>query len=247
MIRKHEYDQHFLRSPRLVAELIGHSNIRKNDTVYDFGAGSGVISSVLAHRARRVVAVENEPATFQALTKNMAAHENVHCIRADALTVSLPNDSYKVFANPPFSIISDLVRRLMEAPQPPKSIYLIAQKQFARKIVPSDAHFTSALGIEIAPLYAARIRKPLRKTDFTPPPAVDTVLLELRLRDAPLIESRDLPRYRSFVRECFASSRTFNALDRSAVGISPERKPSELTVAQWISLFTAHSTRRAQK
>lgn len=51
MKRLHTYaQQHFLRSPRLVAELIGHSNIRKNDTVYDLGAGSGVIASVLARR-----------------------------------------------------------------------------------------------------------------------------------------------------------------------------------------------------
>lgn len=54
MKRLAEYSQYFLQSPELVKELIGHSNIRKNDTVYDIGAGSGTISSVLAQRAKRV-------------------------------------------------------------------------------------------------------------------------------------------------------------------------------------------------
>src|SRR4051812_28038866 len=53
MPRLHTYSQHFLRSPRIVAELIGHSNVRKNDIVYDLGAGSGVIASVLANKCKK--------------------------------------------------------------------------------------------------------------------------------------------------------------------------------------------------
>lgn len=65
MSRNHVYAQHFLRNPRVVAELVGHSNIRKNDTVYDLGAGSGVITSVLARRAKNIIAVEIERAALQ--------------------------------------------------------------------------------------------------------------------------------------------------------------------------------------
>ena len=44
------HGQHFLRSSRLIGELVGHSNIRRRDTVIDIGAGSGAISAVLARR-----------------------------------------------------------------------------------------------------------------------------------------------------------------------------------------------------
>jgi 16S rRNA A1518/A1519 N6-dimethyltransferase RsmA/KsgA/DIM1 with predicted DNA glycosylase/AP lyase activity len=83
MSRDYTYAQHFLRGPRTVAELVGHSNIRKNDTVYDLGAGSGVIASVLAERAKSVIAVEIEPSALRKLRVNMAQFDNVTIVEKD--------------------------------------------------------------------------------------------------------------------------------------------------------------------
>lgn len=239
MARKHQYDQHFLRSPRLVAELIGHSNIRKNDLVYDLGAGSGVITSVLARRARAVVAVENEPAALEKLRKNLHAEENVDIVNGDILSVSFPREPFKVFANPPFSVISQLLQRLAFDENIPRSIYLIVQKQFAKKIVPSDSSFTSALGIQLWPLYVARIRKPLRRTDFTPPPAVETVLLELKLRGEPLLAREQLAKFRDFVASRYENPQRISSADRNRCHITSEKKPSEITPEQWLEMFQA--------
>ena len=239
-MRSYEYDQHFLKSPRRVAELVGHTNIRKNDTVYDFGAGSGIISAVLSRRCKQVVAIENEPQTYNKLLGNMAASSNVQCVQTDILSVVLPHYSYKVFSNPPFSLSSELVNKLVFSKSPPKTICMIVQKQFANKLVPSDKHFTSALGIQIAPLYTARIRLPLRPSDFTPPPAVATVLLELKLRDTPLMDGNDLESYRAYVASRFSDYELFRKDVEKASVVSPERKPSELHVDGWIQLFIAN-------
>lgn len=236
MARDYHYDQHFLRSPRLVAELVGHSNIRKNDVVYDLGAGSGVITSVLARRCRQVVAVEVEPRALEVLRRNVATLENVTVIESDIREVELPDVPYKVFANIPFSLSSQIVRRLTEATHPPKAIYLIVQRQFARKLTMGE-HFTSQLGAQMAPLYTARVRRPLRRTDFTPPPAVDTALLELKLRPEPLLPAAELPAYRDFVARCFAEQKFYARQPREKAGLSSERKPSELDAEQWVRLF----------
>ena len=241
MPRKHDYSQHFLRSPRLVAELIGHTNIRKNDVVYDLGAGSGVITSVLVRRVREVVAVEIEPDALRQLRTNMRGAENVAIIEADILALQPTHDSYKIFANPPFSISSQLVRHFTQLDKSPKVLYLITQRQFARKIVPSDQHFTSQLGIELAPWYAARIRRPLRKTDFTPPPAVDTVLLELKKRETPLVPESLRQNYASFVARCFTDQNYFARIQAGVSSPAERHKPSELPVDKWITLFTAQS------
>ena len=237
MARDHRYDQHFLRSPRLVAELIGHSSIRKNDLVYDLGAGSGVITSVLARRCQAVVAVEFEPHALELLRRNTAELANVTVVRGDIRDVRLPETPYKVFANIPFSLSSSVVRRLTEADNPPRAIYLIVQRQFARKLTMGE-HFTSQLGAQIVPLYTARVRRPLRKTDFTPPPAVDTSLLELKLRETPLLPLDELPGYREFVARCFAEQKFYARQPRERAEISSERKPSELTAEQWVRLYT---------
>lgn len=236
MPRSHLHAQHFLRSPRLVAELIGHSNVRKNDLVYDLGAGSGVIASVLANRVKQVVAVEIEPQALVSLRNNLGHVANVTILEKDVMELTPPTEPYKIFANIPFHLSADIVRKFCEAEHTPKAIYLIVQKQFARKLVPGDDHFTSELAAEIGPLFAARIRKPLRRTDFTPPPAVDTVLLELKRREEPLI-SRDLfPVYKEFVARSFADQKYFASLKKP---FSSELRPSQLTLEQWISLFLA--------
>lgn len=237
MARRHEYDQHFLRSPRFVAELIGHSNLKKRDTVYDFGAGSGVITSVLVRRVSQVVAIEQEPTAVVKLRANIKDATNCTIIDGDILQVPLPRESYKVFSNPPFSLSSALLERIALSDTPAQAIYLIVQRQFARKIVPSDQHFTSALGSKLALRYQARIRRPLKRTDFTPPPAVDTVLLELKLRDEPLISHNELPAVDQLIDATFHNPRTISSALYAKAGISAERKPSELTPEQWCELY----------
>lgn len=237
MAREHEYAQHFLRSPRIVAELIGHSNIRKNDLVYDLGAGSGVIASVLANRCKKVIAVEIEPGAVKKLRTNLGNVLNVNIIEQDILTLEPPEVPYKIFSNIPFNLSAAIVRKFTESTRPPKAIYLIAQRQFARKLEPGSDHFTSQLGAQIGPLFAARIRKPLKRTDFTPPPGVDTVLLELKLREEPLLPVEAMPNYRTFIERCFAEQKFFGKTPREMAGISPEKIPSQLTLEEWVKLF----------
>ena len=233
------HSQHFLRNPRLIAELIGHSNIRRGDLVIDIGAGSGAITAVLVCRCRQVLAYENEPGILNKLQQNMRRHKNVKVIAQDFLRAKLPDEPYKVFANIPFHLSADIVRKLTnnDETHTPQAIYLIVQKQFAQKLVPSDRHFTSQLGTQLAPWWQTRIRRPLRRTDFTPPPAVDTVLLELKPQSEPLLSTLERDKYQSFVAKCYASQKVFATIPRAEAGINPERKPSELTPEEWVRLY----------
>ncbi len=237
MTRRDDYSQHFLRSPRLVAELVGHSNIRKNDTVYDLGAGSGVIASVLAGRCKKVVAIEVEPEALFKLRQNLGHVDNVEIVARSLLDLEPPTEPYKIFANIPFHLSAAIVRKFTETDHPPRSMYIITQKQFARKLVPGDDHFTSQLSAAIAPWFTARIRKPLRKTDFTPPPAVDTVLLEIKPREQPLLDHNAAISYRTFVGRCFEDQVYFQKTNRSLANISPEKRPSQLNTQEWLRLF----------
>ena len=180
-MRKYQLSQHFLRSPRLALMLIGHSNLKKRDTVLDIGAGSGVITFALSRRVKQVIAVEKDPVAARKLRQNLKNAENVVIEEADFLEMDLPDGPYKVFANPPFHLSSQILHKLIEAPNPPEAIYLILQKQFALKLLNTDRHYTSKLGYELTRRYQTKIRFPLKPSDFTPPPAVPTVLFEAKL------------------------------------------------------------------
>lgn len=194
--RKHELDQHFLKSPKFALMLIGHSNIRKNDTVVEIGAGSGVITTALSKRCKKVIAIEPDHETATKLRENLRKFGagNVEVVEKEFQDVNFPSEPYKIFANPPFRYSSQIFYKtlgiknenstLVEygTKNPPKSIYLILQKNLALKLIVTDRHYTSQLGRLLQKTYATKIRLPLRKTDFTPPPAVDTVLFEAKMR-----------------------------------------------------------------
>ena len=73
MARNHLLSQHFLRNPRLALILIGHSNLKKRDTVVEIGAGSGVITSALSKRVSKVIAIEPDKATAKKLRESFKA------------------------------------------------------------------------------------------------------------------------------------------------------------------------------
>lgn len=181
-MRNPNLSQHFLRSPRLALILIGHSNLKKRDLVVEIGAGSGVITSALAHRVRHVIAVEPDPATAAKLRKNLERFkiENVEVVEKDFLEMELPDEPYKIFSNPPFHLSSQIINKLLDAKNPPESFYLILQKQFALKLLNTERHYTSQLGLRLIQSYQTKIRLPPKNTDFTPPPAVPTVFFEAK-------------------------------------------------------------------
>jgi 23S rRNA (adenine-N6)-dimethyltransferase len=237
MKRLAHYSQYFLRSPRLIKELIGHTSITRQDVVYDIGAGSGVISSVLAERCKEVVAVEFEPRMAAKLRDNMSKHPNVNVYQGDFLEMPLPETPYKIFANIPFHLSSPILRKLTQAKHQPDAIYLIVQKQFANKLLPDSDRFTGQLGMMVGPEFAVRIRKRLQRTDFWPHPAVDTVMVELVHRPEPLIPTLKMPAYRRLIEDCFSDPKKFARMPKEQAGLTPDIKPSQMKLDQWITLF----------
>ena len=144
-----------------------------------------MITSALARRVKRVIAIEPDVETAKKLRQNIRKREcdNVEVMEVEFQDFELPNEPYKVFSNPPFHLSSVILHKLIEAPNPPEAIYLILQKQFALKLLNNTRHYTSQLGFALTKNYATKIRLPLKSSDFTPPPAVPTVLFEAKRID----------------------------------------------------------------
>ena len=240
MKRLAHYSQNFLRRPNLVRELLRLTNIKPTDTVYDLGAGSGVISSVLAENVGMVVALEYEPRTVELLRINMEKYSNVDVHRADILKFELPTFPYKVFANIPFHLSSPIIQRFINSPSSPESAYLIVQKQFGKKLVATDTtHFTGQLGMIIGAEFEVKVLKPLKRTDFWPHPAVDTVFIGLVKRNAPLVPKAKLAAYQKFTEECFSDPKKLAKLPLEAINAVPGISPSRLHLDQWVKLFNS--------
>jgi len=53
--------QNFLKTPKLAHRLVRMSNIGLSDTVYEIGAGHGILTAALARVAGQVIAIEKDP------------------------------------------------------------------------------------------------------------------------------------------------------------------------------------------
>ena len=242
MRRLHTQSQNLLRDPKLVRKLVGHSNLNKVDIVYDIGAGSGVISSVVSDYVKHVTAIEYDERMLPKLRENLKGKPNITIVHTDVLTYRFPDNDYKVFANIPFHLSSPILRTVTESPHPPAAIYLIVQKQFANKLLIGTTPFTGLLGAFISPLYEVRIAYELKRSDFWPHPAVDTVMIECLRRNQSLLPESEMPHYREFVEICYSRQKYFSGL-RMIKTMPNEKRPSQLTADEWVRLYHSLSSK----
>jgi 23S rRNA (adenine-N6)-dimethyltransferase len=243
--------QNFLKNPALTEDLITNSSIKPEDTVLDIGAGSGSITKVLAARAKRVIAYEADERLATNLIAQYVVQPQVEIVMGDFLASPLPTEAYKVFANIPFNLTSDIVRKLLDGFNPPVDCYLILQREAALKFTgePGKQSLFSALH---GPWFDMNIVHEFKASDFTPEPKVKTVLLQIQQRSESLINASESDAYRDFVSYVFnhANPNIFPSLQKlfpgkqfdaakRALGDRVTAKPSQLQLHDWIALFTA--------
>jgi 23S rRNA (adenine-N6)-dimethyltransferase len=240
--------QNFLRSSKLVASLLSASSIASDDLVYEIGPGGGIITSELAQIARRVIAVEKDAILARGLRQRFQDAANVEIIAADFMRYHICHSRYKIFANIPYNITADIVRKILYTPPFPAEACLMMQKEAAQKFSgdPCETQFS----ILAKPLFDIRIVRALRRIDFEPIPQVDSVLLRIEKRPSPLVQMKEISLYRSFVRYGFGKWKRNLKLIFEPVFTYPQWKrlskdlyfpldatPTQLTFPQWLGLF----------
>jgi 23S rRNA (adenine-N6)-dimethyltransferase len=219
----------------------------------DAGAGRGALTEALGGAGCRVVAIERDSRLFRSLRARFVGRTNVECYHADALRFPLPREPYAVVSNVPFSITAALVRRLLDAPNPPHDAWLILQREAALKF--AGAPSPTLFSLLYQPRFTFEIVRTLRRTDFQPPPRVETVMLHVRHRPQPLVPRREAAAWREFIRAGFFRSgapdiqtamrpfftrRQLQALAREH-GFDPSARASTLTFGQWLAMFRFHA------
>jgi len=72
-------------APRVEARLLQELKVQRHETVLEIGTGSGFMAALLAHRAQRVITMEDRPALVKFATENLrrAGVANVSVREAD--------------------------------------------------------------------------------------------------------------------------------------------------------------------
>jgi 16S rRNA (adenine1518-N6/adenine1519-N6)-dimethyltransferase len=185
---------------------------------------------------------------------------NLEIINADILKfdlTSLPAD-YKVVANIPYYLTSNLIRVLSESPNPPVTMALLVQKEVAERIVAAPGQM-SLLSLSTQLYYIPKLGPMVAAELFEPPPKVDSQLIILKRRQKLLFEGLDTKAYFRLAKAGFAGRRKKLRSSLSAglriskaeadqllakAGISGDRRAQELSLQDWHKLYKAYESNK---
>ena len=219
---KLSHSQNFLRDPKLVENLVQNSSL-ENDVVIEIGPGKGIITAVLAKHCKRVLAVEADKNLYLELKDKFSSFPNIEIYHQNFLEFSLPKYDYKVFSNIPFNITADIVRKLFDSENSPVDSYLIMQKEAAEKY--GGFKSETLFSILHKPWFVFSKVYEFQKNDFSPRPAVDTVLLRIEKLERPLVENRNAEAFRDFVAFGFSSMKGLYKCFRSCAILTLSYRP----------------------
>lgn len=250
---KKSLGQHWLHDELSLEAMCEMADVQQGDYVVEIGPGLGTLTQKLLERKAGVKAVEFDESLAATLYDRVGS-EDLDVVNQDILKFNFSEieQGYKVVANIPYYLTSNLIRVLSESANPPQSATLLIQKEVAERLcadpgkmsllsVAAQMYFTCSLG----PIVPAEL--------FTPPPKVDSQIVHLERRKIPYFEKLDSKALFRVVKAGFSNRRKtlHNSLSAGlhiskeeaknlleVSGVNPQSRPQELSLNNWVVLAT---------
>jgi len=179
--------QHFLVDKNILKKIIDTAKIKEGEKVLEIGAGIGTLTFALACEGADVVAIEKDKGAAYSLRERAGvSYPNVNVINGDILKIDLKTilkkyPAWKVVSNPPYSIASPILFKLISFREKFSSIVLMLQKEFAKRLVakPGSENY-SFLSVKAQFYMDIEIIHKVSRNVFFPPPKVDSAIVVLR-------------------------------------------------------------------
>src|SRR5688572_3119092 len=193
---KKSLGQNFLLDLNLTGRIARAAGSLDGVTVVEVGPGPGGLTrALLAHGARRVIAIERDDRAIAALTEIAERYPGrLEVVAGDALAFDpqsrLTKEPARVVANLPYNIATPLlVSWLTVEPWPPwyDRLVLMFQREVAERITAAPGSKSyGRLSVLAGWRTTARILFDIAPSAFVPPPKVTSSLVELIPRREPL-------------------------------------------------------------
>jgi len=223
--RKPKLGQHYLANASAALRIVEALGDVSQTTVLEIGPGRGALTSLLAQRARRLIAIELDRVLAAQLRMKFALAPNVEIIEADILAVDFDSlfaprpgstrpgmeiapEHVRVAGNLPYYITSDILLRLFAYRQYFESIVIMVQREVAERLAARPGGSEYGLLSATTQLYA-KVENlfTLPPGAFSPPPKVESTVVRLTM--SPRVESLRVPEesFINFLKQSFGQKR----------------------------------------
>lgn len=246
--------QNFLLDLNLTGKIARTAGDLTRATVIEVGPGPGGLTrALLAHGARKIVAIEKDERCLAALEEISQRYPGrLEVLPGDALKtdfprLAVPGEPVRIVANLPYNVGTELLVRWLTVKEwPPfyQSMTLMFQREVAQRIVAepgSDAY--GRLGVLAGWRTNARIAFDVPPQAFTPPPKVTSSVVHLVPRAEPLaadvgklgkITEAAFGQRRKMLRQSLKGLGGETLLEK--VGIDPTRRAETLSIEEFVRL-----------
>jgi 16S rRNA (adenine1518-N6/adenine1519-N6)-dimethyltransferase len=207
MLANKNLGQHWLKDEATLEVICEAAELGAGDTVLEVGPGLGDLTRQLLKRAGKVISVEVDKELAVRLRQEIR-NPKLEVITGDILKFNFSElpVGYKVVANIPYYLTSNLVRLLSESANAPRTAVLLVQREVAERIAAKPGRM-SLLSVSAQLYFEPRLGPIVSAKLFEPPPKVDSQLIILKRRQKPLFEGLDTKLYFRLVKAGFSGRR----------------------------------------
>lgn len=234
------------------------AEVQLDDVVLEIGPGFGTLTQHLLDWEAKVIALEFDetliPALHQKFSKASAAGSfSVEQGDIRSYDFSQLPAGYKVVANIPYYLTSNLIQLLSETTNPPLAAALLVQKEVAERVAAGPGAM-SILSVTAQFYWEVSLGDKVPAKLFSPPPKVDSQILILQRRSKLPIVDADVKAFFRLVKAGYSQRRKtlLNSLSAGlrldktivqsicqAADVETGRRAQTLTMDEWRALYAA--------
>ncbi len=225
---KKSLGQNFLKSKQVASKIVGSLDPTAEDIILEIGPGTGVLTEVLLESQAAIYAVEIDSRMINFLTQKYNYAKNLTVINSDITDFDIDSihshGRIKVIGNLPYHMTSPILEKLVDFYYKIETAIVTVQKEVAaRMLAPVGDSDYSSLTIFINNFCRAKRLFDLGKSQFHPPPKVDSTVVRLDFYGTPVVPANDFLVVSDLVRKLFSQRRKMvvNSLINS-MGLSRE-------------------------
>lgn len=179
---KKTFGQNWLVDQSVVSKIVDAAQIVKGEEILEIGPGTGLLTTALVEAGAQVTAIEADRSLIEPLQEKFDDAITLYEGSALQMDHAIPEGEYKLVANIPYNITSDILHHYLTHKNPPTLMVLMVQKEVADRIVAMPPNM-SVLSV-VCQLYAdcKKVTK-VPAGAFRPIPKVDSAVIALKRKD----------------------------------------------------------------
>lgn len=252
---KKSLGQNFLKSEKILEDIVRAGNIEKKDVVLEIGPGKGALTEKILSKAQKVIAIEKDNNLFEFLKEKFKIEiENGSLVLVNGDIVDFnPNaynlkpKAYKLVANIPYNLTGLILKKFLTEKISPNLMVLMLQYEVVKRILAKDKK-ESILSLSVKTYGKPKMIMKVPARYFTPAPKVDSavVLIEGINKDIFLNKKIAEEKFWELIHKGFAHKRKklggnlkkLNNLNQNVLQNLKDKRAETLTLQEWFELLS---------